>query len=373
MLKKLNCLFVLTLGLASSAGLAEEQTAVLNSQLQNCAQVEGALRSAYLQKKESWPCHALLPGELAALPKRQKQQESQELVALGEALFHEPRLSSDGKIACASCHQPNNYFNDSARISKGVEGREGHRTTPSLMNVALWPQLFWDSREPDLTALAVQPLTNPVEMNSSPQYATEQVAQADEYAPLFIEAFGDRAVSWQRIAEALAAFQRTIRSEPYPYEQFLVAIEAGEYQQASTFINDQQLLGLHVFRTRARCVQCHHGSMLSDFENHNMGLHYYGRKFEDLGRYALTQQADDVGKFRTPSLRHLSQTGPWMHNGLFTQLPGIINMYSHGGPRPKPRGEQVSDPLFPETSALLLPFELSDEERAALLVFLHML
>lgn len=104
-----------------------------------------------------------------------------------------------------------------------------------------------------------------------------------------------------------------------------------------------------------------------------MGLHYFGRKYEDLGVYEQSGEAGQVGHFRTPTLRHVSETGPWMHNGLFPTLLGIVRMYGHGGPRPKARGEQVNNPLFPSTSNELIPFDLTAEEQQALVSFLNML
>lgn len=371
----MNKWFLLTLLLNSiglvPVALAQGQENELQPMAEVCEIAPAELRARYLVAKEQWPCQQGLPGDLAALPAVQETVPA--LVTLGVQLFHDPRLSSNGKVACSSCHQPQHQFNDTVRISAGVEGREGRRTTPSLMNVDLWPVLFWDARENNLTALAVQPLTNPVEMNSTPEHAAAAVANAREYAPLFENAFGDTEVSWERMAEALAAFQRTLRSQDYDYEKFIQAIEDKNFDEAGKHINDEQLLGLHLFRTRARCVQCHHGPLLSDFKTHNMGLHYFGRKYEDLGVYAQSGNAEDVGHFRTPTLRHVSKTGPWMHNGLFPTMLGIVRMYGHGGPRPKPRADQVNNPLFPETSDELIPFNLSYEEQQALVTFLNML
>ena len=136
---------------------------------------------------------------------------------------------------------------------------------------------------------------------------------------------------------------------------------------------DQELFGLHLFRTKARCMTCHSGPRLTDDDFHNLGLHFYGRSREDLGRYAVTGAPEDVGAFRTPSLRHVSKTGPWMHNGLIPSLKGVVNLYDEGGARPRPRQEFADDPLFPETSALLPELNLTPSEKAALIAYLETL
>ncbi|CUS47229.1 MAG: cytochrome c peroxidase [Idiomarinaceae bacterium HL-53] len=336
-----------------------------------CELKPSELAQHYFTSKEKWPCAGELPGELEALPPAEDEPEA--LVILGEMLFTDPRLSGNGTISCASCHQPEKWFADDRRISPGVEQREGHRTTPTLMNVDLWQTLFWDSRSNDLVALAEEPLTNPVEMDSSPAQAVAGIMSDPQYLPRFEAAFGSTEITWQKMANALAAFQRTLRSPSYRYEAFLQAIENREFEKAQNLISDEELLGLHLFRTRARCARCHFGPLLSDGLDHNMGLHYFGRRFQDLGVYEISKLPEDVGKFRTPTLRHLNDTAPWMHNGLFDSLLGIVRMYSHGGPRPKPRGDNVNNPLFPTTTDELVAFELSAEEEQALVKFLEML
>ncbi|MBF0806875.1 cytochrome-c peroxidase, partial [Streptococcus sp. 19428wA2_WM07] len=140
-------------------------------------------------------------------------------------------------------------------------------------------------------------------------------------------------------------------------------------------LNDRELLGLHLFRTKARCMSCHSGALLTDQQFHNLGLTYYGRKkYEDLGRYLVTGKNEDVGKFRTPGLRGVAQSGPWMHNGLFPQMVGLLNMYNAGMSRPVPQNaQQAADPKFPVTSPLLRPLQLTSDEIIALKSFLEVL
>ncbi|EIM73104.1 methylamine utilization protein [Nitritalea halalkaliphila LW7] len=136
-------------------------------------------------------------------------------------------------------------------------------------------------------------------------------------------------------------------------------------------MSDEALWGLHLFRTKAHCINCHNGPFFTDQKFHNLGLHFYGRTHQDLGRYAVTGDPADVGAFKTPSLRDVAFTAPYMHNGLFPHLEGVLNMYDAGMARPKPRPEFADDPLFPETSELLVKLSLTGAEKRALEAFLR--
>jgi cytochrome c peroxidase len=144
-------------------------------------------------------------------------------------------------------------------------------------------------------------------------------------------------------------------------------------QDAVGLLSDQELKGMHLFRTKAKCMTCHQGALLSDNKFHVTGLHFYRRRFEDLGRYNVTKKVNDAGKFRTASLLIVSHTGPWMHNGLFEQFDGLVNFYDNGGLRPKPRKHVENAPLFPITTDLLPKLGLTNEEMADLVVFLEAL
>jgi len=136
-------------------------------------------------------------------------------------------------------------------------------------------------------------------------------------------------------------------------------------------LSDAALRGLHIFRTKARCMNCHNGPLFTDNSFHNIGLTYYQRENEDLGRYKVTGRAEDVGRFRTPSLRDVIRTRPWMHNGLFDNIEGVINMYNAGMPQPKRKPEQAADTLFPRTDVLIKKLDLNKQERDDLIAFLH--
>lgn len=333
---------------------------------------DAELRLAYSGPPDSWPRPTLHPGavftEFAPLPPPPEpaaNPTTPEKAALGRQLFEDPRLSRSGQIACASCHEREIGFADRLRTSPGHDRQRGPRNSISVATAAWATPLFWDGRAGTLEAQSLHPLVDPVEMAGSLDEVEARIAAEPDYAPLFEAAFGDDDVSIERISHALAAFQRTLRPRSARWTRFV----SGDVDA----LNDQQLRGLHLFRTKAGCANCHNGPLLSDLRFHNIGLTYYGRSLEDLGRYAVTGEPADVGAFRTPSLLGVSRTGPWMHNGVFPQLDGLINFYNAGGARPARRPDQADDPLFPTTDPLLRPLELTREERADLLAFLEAL
>ncbi|MEN3160228.1 cytochrome c peroxidase [Alkalimonas sp. NCh-2] len=334
--------------------------------------VNSEAAEAYLQPQSQWPPkHSDAAEDVAPVPLPVKLDDY--LVQLGKVLFHDKGLSGDSSVSCASCHQADIHFADHSKLSPGVQGRLGKRTTPMLRLVGLWEILFWDARIDTLEALIEQPLTDPLEMDNTVEAAVTYITSQAKYVEAFTIAYGDDAITWPRAAQAIAEFMRSIPSPERPFDLFMQAVKMEDFTQAEDVLSKQEREGLHLFRTKAGCVQCHSGALFSDQRLHNTGLTYYGRRFEDLGHFNISGKPEDVGKFRTPSLRYLSERNHFMHNGLFDDLLGIVRMYAHGGSRPKPRGEQVNDPLFPKTTDLLQPFDLSKEEEQALLAFLRTL
>ncbi|MCK7458848.1 cytochrome-c peroxidase [Idiomarina aminovorans] len=335
-----------------------------------------ALWKSYLQPQAAWPKRPEeATADLAPLPDpvSLRAQLNDNLIKLGEKLFHDPRLSTTGKVSCASCHLSENAFADPRQVSIGVHQQQGRRNAPGLINTHLWKTFFWDGRASSLEEQAAMPVRDPVEMAHETNIIVTMVGKSDDYQPLLIP-FKDTpdSVDWSLLAKALAEFQRTLMDDPttQPLDRFLLAVASRDWKQARASLSDQQLVGLHLFRTKAGCVKCHNGPLLSDQRFHNTGLHYFGRKFEDLGRFEVTGRNIDMGSFRTPSLRHLLKSKPWMHNGLFTQLEGVVRMYEHGGARPRRPENLSANQHYPQTTDLLTPFELSDSERKALLEFI---
>ena len=326
-----------------------------------------ALRAAYEGPITSWPAVETTDNtpfeEMAPLPAVEAATDAR-LTALGQDLFFDPILSASGQIACASCHHPGLAFTDGVRSSTGHDRQEGRRNAPTLLDKAGQQGFMWDGAAETLEDQAVMPIANPVEMANEHALAAASVNEDAGYSARFAELTGRDTVEIGDIADALAAYERTLTRKTR-FDRFL----AGDRDMLS----DQELFGLHLFRTKARCMTCHSGPRFTDGQFHNIGLHYFGRKYEDLGRYALTDSAKDVGGFLTPSLRHVSRTSPYMHNGLFPSLRGIVNLYDRGGARPKPRPEFADDPLFPETSPLLVELGLTPEEKDALVAYLETL
>jgi cytochrome c peroxidase len=328
-----------------------------------------ALRQAYAGPPGTWPAPTLRTGasftEFGPLPPPVTPPDNPttpQKAALGERLFDDPRLSASGQIACASCHSRELGFADGLRTSFGHDRQRGRRNAISVAPAAWMPQLFWDGRADSLEAQSLHPLIDPKEMAGTLPAVERAIAGDPTYAEDFTAAFGDREVTIGRISQALAAFQRTLRPGLGPWRRFI----GGE----RSALNDQQLRGLHLFRTKAACASCHNGPVLSDGRFHNLGLTFYGREHEDLGRYQITHAPEDVGTFRTPSLLGVSRTGPWMHNGLFPVLPGIVRFYNAGGAHPRPRPGTESDPLLPRTDPMLEPLNLQNDEVEDLVSFL---
>jgi len=327
------------------------------------------LRMLYNKPPADWPAPELDEGialrELGLLPAMAAPGDTPALadrVELGKQLFFDPRLSGSGQIACASCHDPQLGWGDGRRTAIGHDRQTGPRNSQSLLNIGYFEPLFWDGRAETLEEQALQPVVDPLEMHNTLTEAEATLNAIPGYRQAFREVFGVEAIERRQIAQALAAFQRTVVSRQSRFDRFL----EGE-QDALT---DQELAGLHLFRTKARCLNCHNGPEFSDRKFHNLGLHFFGRSLEDLGRYEITGRPEDVGAFRTPGLRDVMFTGPWMHNGLFQEMDSILRMYNAGMPRPKPRAEHRDNPLFPTTSPLLKPLRLKPEELTALKAFL---
>lgn len=330
------------------------------------------LRQTYAAPLASWPrpqvAEGVTPQEMAPVSAMPLPSVAPQVAALGQRLFNDPRLSRSNAVACISCHSPAHSFADSKRTSIGHAGRLGQRNAPGLLGVGQIKPLFWDGRAGTLEEQALGPLQHQDEMAMDVPALAAKLAALDDYPSQFDAAFGKGAgVTLPRILTALADYQRTLLPPVTRFDTFLEGRRAD--------LNDRELLGLHLFRTKARCMTCHSGALLTDQQFHNLGLTYYGRKkYEDLGRYLVTGKDEDVGKFRTPGLRGVAQSGPWMHNGLFPQMVGLLNMYNAGMSRPVPQNAQLAaDPKFPVTSPLLQRLQLTSEEIIALKSFLEVL
>ncbi|MFA5902266.1 MAG: cytochrome c peroxidase, partial [Hyphomicrobium sp.] len=331
-----------------------------------------ALRRAYAGAPATWPRPRLLPdakftemGPLQLHPMPQGKDET--LAQLGGDLFNDPRLSASGHVACQSCHNRRLGWGDGLPTSFGHARAEGRRNAPSLFTAGYQSAFFWDGRARSLEEQALGPLADSREMaNGEVSDVAQRIGGVASYRERFALVTSRQEVELGDVTAALAAFERTLE-RPTKFDRF-----AGGNQKA---LNDQEVWGLHIFRTKAGCANCHSGVLLSDGGAHNIGLSFFGRKLEDLGRYEATGHAADAGAFRTPSLRHIERTGPYMHNGIFPSLAGVVRFYEGGGGavRSDKREVGMRGPLFEAArrkSALVQPFRLSAAEREALVAFL---
>lgn len=329
-----------------------------------------SLRAIYSLAPSQWPRPHIDSGvnfqELGQLPPSPvdiRNDSVKKIVHLGKVLFFDPRLSGSNQIACVSCHAPDLNYADGKQFSFGHDMASTKRNAPSLENVWFYKRLFWDGRARSLEDQAIEPISSKLEMHQDFTLLADKLSKIKGYGPLFADAFGDDDITSDRILTGLATFQRTLVSRRTAFDRFL----AGDKNS----LTDQQLHGMHIFRTKGRCMNCHNGPLFTDNQLHNVGLTYYGRKYEDLGLYNITKKPEDVGKFKTPGLRNVMRTAPWFHNGIFPDMDGIMNLYNSGMPSPVRSQEQLNDPLFPKTDPLLKPLGLTREERNAVVAFLH--
>lgn len=287
--------------------------------------------------------------------------------ALGEKLFNDPRLSKSNQIACASCHERDLGFADGRRVSFGHNRAKGRRNAPSVVMSAFGGVKFWDGRAKDLESQSLFPIQDPLEMAYSVDLLVVKLSKIKEYSTLFKNAFNDSKITKERIAEALATYERSLMPPRNRFDRFISG--------SKNALKDSEVWGLHLFRTKARCINCHNGVALSDQKFHNLGLHWYrNAKRRDLGRYEITNNPADSGAFKTPSLRGVWKTAPYMHNGNFETLESVVHSYNGGLLHYVPQNEaESSDKAFPITDSLIRELNLTNEEVEAIVAFLRVL
>ena len=250
---------------------------------------------------------------------------------LGKQLFFDPRLSGDNTISCASCHIPGKAYGDGIALARGQQDQLLTRNTQSCLNVGFYPSLFWDGRAASLEQQALIPIQSPREMNQELVEIEQELARIPGYVRQFKKAFGS-APDRDGIAKALAAYQRTLVTGPSAYDRFLMGDEEALSKEAKQ--------GLELFQGDAGCIECHHGPLLSD------NKYYRLRLSGDLGRALITGDEDDRYRFRTPSLRNVAETGPYMHDGSLQSLDDVVTFYYREIPSSRRNG------LLPDTQAL---------------------
>ena len=273
-------------------------------------------------------------------------------VELGKQLYFETRLSKNNSVSCALCHNPGTGFADARQFSIGAFGTSGGRQAPTVYNTGFIPLQFWDGRAGSLEEQAIGPIHNPIEMAEMHETVVPKIAKIPAYQKQFQLIFGGGA-SLQHIAEAIAAFERTIVSQNSAFDKHTMG-ETGA-------MNEAAVRGLALFRGKARCILCHNGPNFTDNKFHNLGVPQVGPLKEDLGRYMVTRAQKDKGAFKTPTLRSAVETAPYMHDGAFKTLEEVIDFFDAGG------GSN------PNLSSLMKPLGLTPEEKTDLLEFMKAL
>lgn len=278
---------------------------------------------------------------------------SAEKIELGRLLYFDTRLSKDNTIACASCHSPQHGFADTDPTSKGVGGVRGGRNSPTVINRLFSDKQFWDGRAVDLEDQAKGPLVNPVEMAMADHdVVCGNVRAVKGYAPLFEKAFGSPEVTIDKIAQAIASYERTVVSGNSPFDRYM----AGD----KSAMGAAAVRGMDLFNGKANCKTCHAAFNFTDESYHNIGVGMAKDK-PDLGRFEQSKQEEDKGAFKTPTLRNVTQTAPYMHDGSEKTLEAVVEFYNKGGTPNKWLSKEIK------------PLKLSKTEVADLVAFMEAL
>lgn len=243
-------------------------------------------------------------------------------VDLGKRLYFDKRLSRDGTVSCATCHAPEKGWTDQSAVSTGIKGQKGGVSAPTVLNSAYMEFQFWDGRAKSLEEQAKGPIQNPLEMGFTHEEAVDRLKSIMGYAPLFKKAFGDEGIDIDRVAKAIATFERTVLTGNSPYDRW----QAGNKKAMSA----AAIRGHNLFHGKANCAICHDGFNFSNSDFHNIGV---GMKAPEanLGRFAQTKEERHTGAFKTPTLRNLKYTAPYMHDGSEATLEQVVDYYDRGG------------------------------------------
>lgn len=307
-----------------------------------------------------------------SVPIPESNPQSPEKIELGKKLFFDRRLSGDGTMSCATCHIPDLAFTDGLEVSLSYPTTRNWRNAPTLINVAFSKYLFWDGRATSLEDQALFPILSAFEMNQNLDFLEEELRSVPEYVEAFKRVFGGE-ITREKIAMAIAAFERTLVSKNAPIDRFLNGDKKA--------LSPEAIKGYEIFTGKGKCSECHHGVNLSDDKFYNLGVpeneeiekdpriaatrrfvakvyHYedYLNLREDPGRYLITKDKKDWKAFKTPTLREVSRTAPYMHNGILKTLDEVIEFFNQGGGR---------------GNTVLKPLGLSEEEKRYLRIFLE--
>lgn len=275
-----------------------------------------------------------------------------EKIELGKILYFDPRLSKDDTVSCASCHHPEKGWSNAEAFATGVDGQVGGRASPPVHNRIFSDLQFWDGRAASLEDQALGPIQNPIEMGMTMPVALEKLEKIEGYPELFEKAFGSSEITADRVAKAIASFERTVVSGNSPWDRY----EQGD----DSALDEAEKRGLALFRGKAKCSVCHTGFNLTDEKYHNIGVGM-DKAEPDLGRASQTKNEEDTGAFKTPTLRDIALTAPYFHDGSAETLMEVVEFYDKGG---------TPNPYLSENIQKL---NLTDQEKADLVAFMKAL
>lgn len=286
-----------------------------------------------------------------------KDPPTPEKVRLGRWLFYDKRLSKDNTVSCATCHRPEHAFSEPTPVSTGIRGQKGGRKAPKAINLAftLYPNFFWDGRAGSLEEQALGPIENPIEMGSDHATMVSTLSELKGYKKYFNAAFGSPEITKDRIAKAIADYERTRMSGNSAYDRWANGEEGA--------VSAEVEAGYELFFDKARCNQCHLGDNFTDSLFHNLGVGWNPKtkKLVDRGRVEVSKKKQDTGAFKTPGLRDVTKHAPYMHDGSVATLEEVIELYDKGGEK------------NPYLSPKMVPLKLTKTEKAQLLAFLKAL
>ena len=336
------------------------------------------------------------PLGLPPVPIPADNPQTEAKIKLGEKLFNDQRFSSTGEVSCATCHAPDTAFTDQKVVSEGINGLTGTRNAPTVINSAYFSKQFWDGRSPDLEDQSQHPMVNPVEMGLTHHGPVLEIVRTDpDYQQAFQQAFGKSAelITMQQVMQAIASFERTVISGDSPFDRYYFGGD-------NTALTEAQIRGFDVFLNQGRCVSCHtieqDHALFTDNRFHNIGIGINqvqqdvprlasaflqakaegvdvdiavltDQKTSELGRFAVTDTFDDMGSFKTSTLRNIAVTGPYMHDGSLKTLKEVVEHYNNGGVSDK--NDRVNDFL----SGGIRPLDLSEQQIDDLVAFMEAL
>lgn len=283
-----------------------------------------------------------------AIPVPSANPLTPEKIELGKLLYFDKRLSADQSLSCASCHDPNRGWSNAEPNAEGFGGARGNRNSPTILNAAFNRFQFWDGRAASLEEQALGPISNPIEMNLPQEELITRLKAIPGYQKRFQDVFQSPPTP-ELVGKAIAAFERTIVSGNAPYDRF----KAGDTQALS----EVQQKGMRLFFGKANCSSCHAGPNFTDHAFHNVGV---GMQLAppDPGRFVVSKLVGDTGAFKTPPLRDIQKSSPYMHDGSLATLKDVVDYYSKGG-HPNPYLDEE-----------IYAIQLTEEEKLAIVAFL---